>query len=219
MKSKKREIIALRELIAIAKEVGSGKETIKRAVKIFRATLRAGDGVRHVMMGRSYTVFEISSIYIAARGTSDEWPMQSYVDAALKLTEMKQSISLREMNKAVIAQKTLLHITLTPPTKAEEYVPIIVARAGLSDLTRDKALELIKLHGSISTIGKRHSRAVAAGMIYSAVALYHTDEITQPRLAVLSGISITTIRLVFSTVRRRGMKKKVAFVVRRGNIA
>jgi transcription initiation factor TFIIIB Brf1 subunit/transcription initiation factor TFIIB len=215
MKGKVREIIALRELIAIAKEVGSGKETIRKAIKIFRATLRAGDGVKHVMMGRSYTVFEISSVYIAARGTSDEWPMQTYVDAAHKLTELKQTISLREMNRAVIAQKTMLHITLTPPTKAEEYVPIIVSRAGLSDLTCKKALELIATHGSVPTISKRHPRAVAAGMIYSAVALYHTDEITQPRLAVLSGISITTIRLVFSTVRRRGMKKKVAFVVRK----
>jgi transcription initiation factor TFIIIB Brf1 subunit/transcription initiation factor TFIIB len=205
----------MREMIKIAREAGTSKETMRAAVKLFRATMRADTGIKHVMTGRSYTVFEISSLYIAARGSPDERTMQHYIEAARRLTDARQTITERELNRTVAIQKNILHITIPPHMTAEQYIQIIADRVDLGELTREKALEILVECADIPTIRKRHPRSVAAGMIYAAIALYHTDEITQSRLAEMSNTSITTIRLIFRAARRRNTKKKVAFVVKR----
>jgi transcription initiation factor TFIIIB Brf1 subunit/transcription initiation factor TFIIB len=217
MKPKRRDVVGMRELIAIARAVGMGRDTTRAAVKIFRDTLRSGGTSKEVMAGRSYVVFEISSLYIACRGTIDERPMIDYIAAARTLTESRQNITLREMNRAVNVQRKMLDLKLPPYEEVETYVPIIIQRANLGDVTREKAIELAVLYKDVPTIRKRHNRSIAAGMIYAATVLYHTDVITQPQLAPLAGTSVTTIRLIMNAIRKKmnGKKSKVRFTVRK----
>ncbi|MCK9568428.1 hypothetical protein M0R72_05770 [Candidatus Pacearchaeota archaeon] len=213
---KRRYATGVKELIAIARATGTSRDTTREAVKLFRNTLRAKATPGDVVFGRSYIVFEIASLYIASRGTQDEHSMKEYVSAASELSESRQHISIRECNCAVTAQRELVGVCQYAYTSVDKYVRIITTRAGLSNDTCDKALELVDRYGDVPSVQKRHPRSIAAGMIYVATVTYKTDTITQPELSKYSGASLVTIRQVANAVRKKmTTKKSIRFTVRK----
>ncbi|MDG7035545.1 MAG: transcription initiation factor IIB [Nitrososphaerota archaeon] len=177
---------ALVELDMLADKLSLSKNIAERAAYVYRKVLEKG-----LVRGRSIDTLITASLYAACR--SSETP-RTLKDAALV-----SGIKRKDIAKAyrLILKELDLKVPVTDPVKS---VTGIAARAGISERTTRRAMEILKSAIAAGASAGKAPTGLAATSLYLACVL-EGERKTQKDIAEAAGVTEVTIRN-----RYRGLK-------------
>lgn len=161
--------------------------TIEKAAYYYRKALD-----KNLIKGRSIEGMVIASVYVACR-------------------EMRVPRTLDEISKVINSDLTFVsrcyrllvrHLKLQalPAVHTSSYLSKIASKAGVSERTYRRALDMLtRVSKDHMALGK-HPNALAVAVLYAA-CITERERITQEQIAVAAGTSMVTLRKRFSDIK------------------
>ncbi len=183
-------MVALSELSRLADKLNVGPNVVERAAYIYRKALEM-----NLVRGRTITWMVSASLYEACRSTSTP---RNLKDVAA-ISDMKKRdlarcyrILLKELNLAV------------PVVDPSRCVTRIASRAGMSERSQRKALEILAAVRVSREMAGKDPMGLAATALYLANTMLEADNrVTQRDIAEAAGVTEVTIRN-----RSKGIQKR-----------
>ena len=171
---------AMREIRRITEILGIGNPVAERAAYIYRKALDKG-----FIKGRSITGIVAAAVYIACKDAGTSRSINELQDiignADRKNIAYYYKFLLREMK---------IHVPLPVPSNS---ISRIAGKAGLSEKTVRKALELLSAVGDNALLSGKNPVSLAAASLYLAT-IETGDYTTQLRIAIAADVSTVTVR-------------------------
>jgi transcription initiation factor TFIIB len=170
---------AFSELDRLADKLSVSEAVIEKAAYVYRKALERG-----LVRGRSISALIAAALYASCRDT--ETP-RTLKDLSAVSNQKKKDIArcyrllLREMD---------LHMPVADPTKC---VSRIASRAGLSERTKRKALDILKRAEETRNSAGKDPMGLAAAALYVA-CVSEGESKTQKDVAEAAGVTEVTIR-------------------------
>ena len=170
---------AFSELDRLTDKLNVGDAVIEKAAYIYRKALERG-----LVRGRSISALIAASIYAACRDTETPRTLKDF--AAVSNVKKKDiarcyRLLLKEMD---------LRMPVVDSTKC---VSRIASKSGLSEVTKRKALEILKKASETMTSAGKDPMGLAAAALYVACVMQGENK-TQKDVAEAAGVTEVTIR-------------------------
>ena len=194
----------------VGNALGMSGETLDRAEEILRTVLTSEPTI---VQGRSYSVFEASSLIVASRGTVDEVRSSDVIAAYLRQSGLRTQLGVPEINRTVIIINKKIGIKNTE-YGVENYIDNIVTRLGLGSEIKPKALSTLSLLAG-RRVARRYPRHLAAALVYMSG---DPEKTTQKMIAKVAGSTDVTIRTTVREIRKAmapTKKRRLVFVTKR----
>jgi transcription initiation factor TFIIB len=170
---------AFSELDRLGEKLNVGPAVIEKAAYIYR---KAFD--KHLIRGRSITTMITASLYAALRDTETPRTLKDLATiSGVKKNDLAQSyrLLLKEMD---------LRMPVRDPAK---YVSRIGSKAGASERTQRRALEILRRAQESGAAAGKDPMGLAASALYVA-SVMENESLTQKDFAVAAGVTEVTIR-------------------------
>jgi transcription initiation factor TFIIB len=171
---------AMREIRRITEILGIGTPVAERSAYIYRKALDKG-----LIKGRSITGIVAATIYIACKDTG----------TPRSIHEIQEVIGNADRKNIAYYYKFLLremkiHVPLPVPSNS---ISRIADKAGLSEKTVRKALEILSLVGDSALLSGKNPVSLAAAALYLST-IETSEYTTQLRIAIAADVSTVTVR-------------------------
>ncbi|MGI0090715.1 MAG: transcription initiation factor IIB [Nitrososphaerales archaeon] len=177
---------AFSELDRLAEKINVGAAVIEKAAYIYRKALE-----KHLIKGRSITAMITASLYAALRDTETPRTLKDLATVSgVKKNDLAQSyrLILKEMD---------LRMPVRDPAK---YVSRIGSKAGASEKTRRRALEILKKAQETGSSAGKDPMGLAAAALYVA-SVMENEAKTQKDYAQAAGVTEVTIRNRYKSLK------------------
>lgn len=177
---------AFGELDRLAEKINVGDAVIEKAAYIYRKILE-----KKLIKGRSITAMVTASLYAALRDT--ETP-RTLKDLALVSGVKKNDLA---SSYRLILTEMDLRMPVRDPAK---YVSRIASRAGTSERTQRRALEVLRKAQETGGSAGKDPMGLAAAALYVA-SVMESEAKTQKDYAKAAGVTEVTIRNRYKTLK------------------
>ncbi len=170
---------AFSELDRLAEKINAGNTVVEKAAYIYRKAVE-----KKLVRGRSISEIIAASLYAALRDTETPRNLRDLAEISnIKRGKLAQAyrLLLKEMD---------LRMPVRDPAK---YVSRIASKAGASERTKRRALEILRLAQETNSSAGKDPMGLAAAALYAAAVMEDANQ-TQKDFAQAAGVTEVTIR-------------------------